>query len=65
MSDVIVFLLLFSTKTAITMELVETLQQAIVGKTITNDYIDNVCARLGLARLRESMPESARLGYAE
>lgn len=48
------------------MELVETLQQAIVGKTITNDYIDNVCARLGLARLRESMPnvmESARLGY--
>jgi hypothetical protein len=49
----------------ITMELVETLQQAIVGKTITNEYIDNVCARLGLARLRESMPnvlESTRLG---
>ena len=63
MSDVILLDLLFSTKTAITMELVETLQQAIVGKTITNDYIDNVCARLGLARLRESMPESARLGY--
>lgn len=52
-------------RTAITMELVETLQQAIVGKTITNDYIDNVCTRLGLARLRESLPnvmESARLG---
>ncbi|CAF0774210.1 unnamed protein product [Adineta ricciae] len=50
---------------SITMELVETLQQAIVGKTITNDYIDNVCTRLGLARLRESLPnvmESARLG---
>ncbi|UJR25899.1 hypothetical protein I4U23_007247 [Adineta vaga] len=49
----------------ITMELVETLQQAIVGKTITNEYIDNVCARLGLARLRESLPnvmESARQG---
>ena len=47
------------------MELVETLQQAIVGKTITNEYIDNVCARLGLARLRESTPnvmESIRLG---
>ena len=47
------------------MELVETLQQAIVGKTITNDYIDNVCTRLGLTRLRESLPnvmESARLG---
>ncbi|CAF1106911.1 unnamed protein product [Adineta steineri] len=50
---------------SITMELVETLQQAIVGKTITNEYIDNVCSRLGLARLRESMSnvmESARLG---
>ncbi|CAF2360770.1 unnamed protein product [Rotaria sp. Silwood2] len=50
---------------SITMELVETLQQAIVGKTITNEYIDNVCARLGVARLRESMAnamESARLG---
>ncbi|CAF1025663.1 unnamed protein product [Rotaria sordida] len=49
----------------ITMELVETLQQAIVGKTITNEYIDNVCARLGVARLRESMAnvmESARFG---
>jgi DNA-binding Xre family transcriptional regulator len=46
----------------ITMELVETLQQAIVGKTITNEYIDNVCARLGLARLRESMPDTARIG---
>ena len=45
----------------ITMELVETLQQAIVGKTITNEYIDNVCARLGLARLRESMPDTARI----
>jgi hypothetical protein len=47
------------------MELVETLQQAIVGKTITNEYIDNVCARLGLARLQESIsdiPDSARLG---
>jgi hypothetical protein len=47
------------------MELVETLQQAIVGKTITNEYIDNVCSRLGLERLRESMShamESARLG---
>lgn len=47
------------------MELVETLQNAIIGKTITNEYIDNVCARLGLARLRESMNqamESARLG---
>jgi hypothetical protein len=47
------------------MELVETLQQAIVGKTITNEYIDNVCARLGLARLQESVPhiqDSARLG---
>jgi hypothetical protein len=47
------------------MELVETLQQAIVGKTITNEYIDNVCARLGVARLQESIPnvmESARLG---
>ncbi|CAF4071991.1 unnamed protein product, partial [Rotaria magnacalcarata] len=50
---------------SITMELVETLQQAIVGKTITNEYIDNVCSRLGLERLRESMShamESARLG---
>ncbi|CAF0800409.1 unnamed protein product [Rotaria sp. Silwood1] len=50
---------------SITMELVETLQQAIVGKTITNEYIDNVCSRLGIARLRESMAnamESARLG---
>jgi hypothetical protein len=47
------------------MELVETLQQAIVGRTITNGYIDNVCARLGLTRLQESMsdmPDSARLG---
>lgn len=47
------------------MELVETLQQAIVGRTITNEYIDNVCSRLGLDRLRESIPavmESARLG---
>jgi hypothetical protein len=47
------------------MELVETVQQAIVGKTITNEYIDNVCARLGLARLQEStsnFPDSARLG---
>ena len=35
------------------MELVETLQQAIFGKTISNEYIDNVCARLGLARLQE------------
>ncbi|CAF5023706.1 unnamed protein product, partial [Rotaria sp. Silwood1] len=50
---------------SITMELVETLQQAIVGKTITNEYMDNVCSRLGIARLRESMAnamESARLG---
>jgi len=49
----------------ITMELVETLQQAIVGKTITNDYIDNVCARLLLARTQESthnMLDSPRLG---
>lgn len=47
------------------MELVETLQQAILGKTITNEYIDNVCARLGLARLRESMSnvmDSTRFG---
>lgn len=47
------------------MELVETLQQAVVGKTITNEYIDNVCARLGLARLQEPLinkPDSARLG---
>jgi len=47
------------------MELVETLQQAILGKTITNEYIDNVCARLGLTRLQESIsdiPDSARLG---
>lgn len=47
------------------MELVETLQQAIVGKMITNDYIDNVCARLGLARLQESIlrrPGSASVG---
>ena len=47
------------------MELVETLQQAIVGKTITNEYIDNVCARLGLARLQQSIanrPDSTRLG---
>jgi hypothetical protein len=47
------------------MELVETLQQAIVGRTITNEYIDNVCARLGLTRLPESkpnIPDSARLG---
>ncbi|CAF1106340.1 unnamed protein product [Rotaria sp. Silwood1] len=50
---------------SITMELVETLQQAVVGRTITNKYIDNVCARLGLARIHESMftmPDSARLG---
>ncbi|CAF2632740.1 unnamed protein product [Rotaria sp. Silwood2] len=50
---------------SITMELVETLQQAVVGRTITNEYIDNVCARLGLARLHESMfsmPDSFRLG---
>ncbi|CAF4423551.1 unnamed protein product, partial [Adineta steineri] len=49
----------------ITMELVETLQQAIVGKTITNDYIDNVCARLLLARTQESMSNmlnSSQLG---
>ena len=49
----------------ITMELVETLQQAIVGKTITNDYIDNVCARLLLARTQESMHnmlDSPRIG---
>jgi hypothetical protein len=48
----------------ITMELVETLQQAIVGKTITNDYIDNVCARLLLARTQEprrNMLDSPRL----
>ncbi len=47
------------------MELVETLQQAVVGRNITNEYIDNVCARLGLARLRESVPnimDSVRLG---
>jgi hypothetical protein len=47
------------------MELVETLQQAILGRTITNAYIDNVCARLGLARLQESIPnvpDSDRLG---
>lgn len=47
------------------MELVETLQQAVVGRTITNEYIDNVCARLGLARLQESlsnMPDSAQSG---
>ncbi|UJR23005.1 hypothetical protein I4U23_026031 [Adineta vaga] len=43
----------------ITMELVETLQQAIVGKTITNDYIDNVCARLLLARTSGSLATSA------
>jgi hypothetical protein len=49
----------------ITMELVETLQQAVVGRTISNEYIDNVCARLGLARLQEStsnVPDSARSG---
>jgi len=49
----------------ITMELVETVQQAIVGKTITNDYIDNVCARLLLAKTQESMHNmlgSPRLG---
>lgn len=39
----------------ITMELVETLQQAVVGKTITNDYIDNVCARVLLARTQGSL----------
>jgi hypothetical protein len=47
------------------MELVETLQQAVVGRTITNGYIDNVCARLGLARLQESasnVPETGRSG---
>jgi len=47
------------------MELVETLQQAVVGRTITNEYIDNVCARLGLTRLHEPLidiPDSARLG---
>ncbi|CAF1141782.1 unnamed protein product, partial [Adineta ricciae] len=38
----------------ITMELVESLQQAVLGKTIANDYIDNVCARLLLARAQES-----------
>ena len=49
----------------ITMELVETLQQAIVGRVITNEYIDNVCARLSLARLQESMknvPGTSRPG---
>ncbi|CAF2004352.1 unnamed protein product [Rotaria magnacalcarata] len=49
----------------ITMELVETLQQAVVGKAITNEYIDNVCARLGLARVHETMfslSDSSRLG---
>lgn len=49
----------------ITMELVDTLQQAVVGRTITNDYIDNVCARLGLARLPElvsNMMDSPQLG---
>ena len=48
------------------MELVETVQQAILGRTITNEYIDNVCARLGLSRLQETlpkMPDSARLGW--
>lgn len=47
------------------MELVDTLQQAVVGRTITNDYIDNVCARLGLARLPElvsNMMDSPQLG---
>lgn len=47
------------------MELVDTLQQAVVGRMITNDYIDNVCARLGLARLPELMSnvvESPQLG---
>ncbi|CAF0870195.1 unnamed protein product [Rotaria sordida] len=50
---------------SITMELVETLQQAIVGRNITNEYIDNVCARLGLARLHEpmfTMLDSSRVG---
>jgi hypothetical protein len=37
------------------MELVETLQQAIVGRTITNEYIDNVCARLSVTRAQSSM----------
>jgi hypothetical protein len=49
----------------ITMELVDTLQQAIVGKTITNDYIDNVCARLLLAKTQgpmHNMLDSSRLG---
>ena len=58
--------MIFSLNLGITMELVETLQQAIVGRTITNEYIDNVCARLGLARLQQSIstiPDSARLGY--
>jgi hypothetical protein len=46
------------------MELVETLQQAIVRKTITIEYIDNVCERLDLTILSESisnMMDSARL----
>ncbi len=48
----------------IIMELVETLQQAIVRKTITIEYIDNVCERLDLTILSESisnMMDSARL----
>ncbi|CAF3289130.1 unnamed protein product [Rotaria sp. Silwood2] len=47
------------------MKLVETLQKAVLGRPITNEYIDNVCARLDLTRLHESMfiaPDSARLG---
>jgi hypothetical protein len=39
------------------MELVETLQRAIFGRTITNEYIDNVCARLGLTRLHEPISD--------
>ena len=38
------------------MELVDTLQQAIVGRTITREYIDNVCARLGVVRLQDASP---------
>jgi hypothetical protein len=63
-SDISFLLLICLYFKGITMELVETLQEAIVGRTITNEYIDNVCARLGLTRLQESMPnipDSARL----
>lgn len=45
------------------MELVETLQQAIVGRVITNEYIDNVCARLSHARLPNAVVDSPRPGF--